>query len=170
MRQGAQALDPAAAHAGGGPGGASEGSCLPKEPGQQLPLLGSGEGSGDLGGFPGDGHFRGGFSTIQGWSRHFLGEALSVTATRKAPRQPCLREVAVATGTATPAPAMPGLPCRTQLLGQNGVVNKGPSLLSVYFRNPRPENRTASSISKRPPVTVTLCSRSLNGLHRPPNS
>ena len=73
-RQGAQALDPAAAHAGGGPGGASEGSCLPKEPGQQLPLLGSGEGSGDLGRFPGDGHFRGGFSTIQGWSRHFLGE------------------------------------------------------------------------------------------------
>lgn len=52
--QGAQALDPAAAHSGGRPGRSSEGAHLPKEHGQQLPLLGSREGSGDLSKFPGD--------------------------------------------------------------------------------------------------------------------
>lgn len=39
LRQGAQALDPAAAHGGGRPGRCPEGTLLPEEPGQQLPLL-----------------------------------------------------------------------------------------------------------------------------------
>lgn len=38
-RQGAQALDPAAAHRGRRPGRPAEGARLPEEPGQQLPLL-----------------------------------------------------------------------------------------------------------------------------------
>ena len=52
--QGAQALDPAAAHSGGRPGRSSEGARLPEEHGQQLPLLGSRGGSGDLSKVPGD--------------------------------------------------------------------------------------------------------------------
>ena len=51
--QGAQALDPAAAHGWGRPGRSSQGACLPKQPGQQLPLLGIREASGDLSTCPG---------------------------------------------------------------------------------------------------------------------
>lgn len=39
LRQGVQALDPAAAHGGGRPGRCPEGARLPEEPRQQLPLL-----------------------------------------------------------------------------------------------------------------------------------
>lgn len=39
LGQGAQALDPAAAHSGRRPGRSAEGARLPEEPGQQLPLL-----------------------------------------------------------------------------------------------------------------------------------
>lgn len=39
LRQGVQALDPAAAHGGGCPGRCPEGARLPEEPRQQLPLL-----------------------------------------------------------------------------------------------------------------------------------
>lgn len=39
LRQGAQALNPAAAHGGGRPGRCPEGALLPEEPRQQLPLL-----------------------------------------------------------------------------------------------------------------------------------
>lgn len=51
--QGAQALDPAAAHGWGRPGRSSQGARLPKQPGQQLPLLGIREASGDLSTCPG---------------------------------------------------------------------------------------------------------------------
>lgn len=53
LRQGAQALDPAAAHGRGRPGRSSQGARLPKQPGQQLPLLGIREASGDLSTCPG---------------------------------------------------------------------------------------------------------------------
>lgn len=63
--QGAQALGPAAADRGRRPGCSAPRAQLPKEPGQQLPLLGRGEGSGDP-----DGHVRGG-SPILGPPRRF---------------------------------------------------------------------------------------------------
>lgn len=44
--QGTQALDPAAAHTGHAPGCPAEGTCLPKKPQQQLPLLRSKKASG----------------------------------------------------------------------------------------------------------------------------
>lgn len=118
-RQGAQALGPAAADRGRCPGRSAPRAHLPEEPRQQLPLLGRGEGRGDL-----DGQLRG---SCLGPSRNCH------KCCRHSRGQLCPRRQQVATSAGQWQPRHCPLPPSRGLREMRQVLKEGSSTLSLYL-------------------------------------